>query len=148
MSGGDIPSLPYDAEIEYLQSDGNQYIDTGITPSATLSFECAFQNSNTGTSPGYGNVFGSRQASNSNEYQLTNFSNLTISIGNRNSNNGATSSKRIITFDGGTTVTIDGTQKTITKGTVGSGGGNIVLFGIMQAGAALADGFSIIKSNS
>lgn len=25
---------PYDSEVEYLQSDGNQYIDTGITPNA------------------------------------------------------------------------------------------------------------------
>lgn len=29
QTGGGGESLPYDAEVEYLQSDGNQYIDTG-----------------------------------------------------------------------------------------------------------------------
>ena len=30
------PILPYDAEVEYLQSTGNEYIDTGISPSADI----------------------------------------------------------------------------------------------------------------
>lgn len=29
-------SLPYDAEIEYLQADGTQYIDTGVIPDSTI----------------------------------------------------------------------------------------------------------------
>ena len=29
-------SLPYDAEIEYLQADGTQYIDIGVIPDATI----------------------------------------------------------------------------------------------------------------
>lgn len=49
-SGGDTPVLPYDAKIEYLQSTGSQYIDTGIV--ATTNFECELkgqyiQNNNT-----------------------------------------------------------------------------------------------------
>ena len=32
-------NLPYDAEIEYLQSTGTQWIDTGIVPDATTGFE-------------------------------------------------------------------------------------------------------------
>lgn len=36
--GGTTPVLPYDAEIEYLQSTGTQYIDTGITQT-TRNFE-------------------------------------------------------------------------------------------------------------
>lgn len=31
--------LPYDAEVEYLQSDGNQYFDTGITADYTIESE-------------------------------------------------------------------------------------------------------------
>lgn len=31
-------SLPYDAEVEYLQSDGTAYIDTGILTKSTLTF--------------------------------------------------------------------------------------------------------------
>lgn len=37
-SGGAPVILPYDAEIEFLQSSGSQYIDTGISP--TTDFEC------------------------------------------------------------------------------------------------------------
>lgn len=33
---------PYDAEIEYLESDGNAYIDTDIIPSSTLLCEISF----------------------------------------------------------------------------------------------------------
>lgn len=36
--GSSVPSLPYDTEIEYLQSSGTQYIDTGI--SLTTDFKC------------------------------------------------------------------------------------------------------------
>lgn len=37
-TGGDTPVLPYDAEIEFLQSSGMQYINTGIKP--TTNFKC------------------------------------------------------------------------------------------------------------
>lgn len=33
-------SLPYDAEIEYLESTGTQYINTGITPDANTGIQC------------------------------------------------------------------------------------------------------------
>lgn len=41
MSGGILlgKSLPYDAEIEYLESSGTQYIDTGIYPDNTYTFD-------------------------------------------------------------------------------------------------------------
>ena len=34
---------PYDAEVEYLESTGTQYIDTGIVPTSDISFEIEFQ---------------------------------------------------------------------------------------------------------
>lgn len=37
-AGGVTPVLPYDAAIEYLQSSGAQYINTGIKP--TTNFKC------------------------------------------------------------------------------------------------------------
>ena len=37
-SGG--TELPYDAEIEYLQSSGTQYIDSGIRATGDLSYKC------------------------------------------------------------------------------------------------------------
>ena len=35
--------LPYDAQVEYLYSDGNAYIDTGINADGGLSIECEFR---------------------------------------------------------------------------------------------------------
>lgn len=36
--------LPYDAEIEYLESTGTQYIDTGLViPQTTIEVKCVFQ---------------------------------------------------------------------------------------------------------
>ena len=39
-----IPSLPYDAEIEYLESNGTQYIDLGIKPRSTDVIKIKFSN--------------------------------------------------------------------------------------------------------
>lgn len=41
--GGGGSTLPYDAEVEYLQSDGNQYIDTGVvvTKNYVIIADCA-----------------------------------------------------------------------------------------------------------
>jgi hypothetical protein len=43
QTGGGGSSLPYDAEVEYLQSDGAQYINTGVvlTKSYTIIVDCA-----------------------------------------------------------------------------------------------------------
>ena len=41
-----IPSLPYDAEIEYLESNGTQYIDTGYKHNGDSRFVCKFNASN------------------------------------------------------------------------------------------------------
>lgn len=35
--------LPYDAEVEYLESTGTQYVDTGVVPSHLHSATCTFQ---------------------------------------------------------------------------------------------------------
>ena len=39
-TGGHV--LPYDAEVEYLESTGTQWIDTGVIPTASTSVLCAF----------------------------------------------------------------------------------------------------------
>lgn len=36
--------LPYDAEVEYLQSSGTQYIDTGISPHQNIALEIKWKN--------------------------------------------------------------------------------------------------------
>lgn len=50
------PSLPYDAEIEYLESNGTQYIDTGYKHNGDSRFVCKFNASNV---VNYTYVFGS-----------------------------------------------------------------------------------------
>lgn len=45
MGGGS--SLPYDAEVEYLESTGTQWIDTGIIPTTTTYVRCKFVNLST-----------------------------------------------------------------------------------------------------
>jgi hypothetical protein len=35
--------LPYDAEVEYLESTGTQYVDTGIVPDALTEVDAAFE---------------------------------------------------------------------------------------------------------
>ena len=39
---GGAKGLPYDAEVEYLESTGTAYIDTGITPTLSYSVEMEF----------------------------------------------------------------------------------------------------------
>ena len=39
VHGGTTPVLPYDAEVEYLQSSGTQYIDTGISPTTNTEVD-------------------------------------------------------------------------------------------------------------
>lgn len=69
-SGGDMPVvLPYDAEVEYLQVSGTQYIDTGINGQSVTRFVvkgyCYTDNGNNtqllgGTAQGAGTFFGAR----------------------------------------------------------------------------------------
>lgn len=47
QKSGVTPSLPYDAEIEYLQSSGTQYITIPIIPDDTTGMEVDFRKTNT-----------------------------------------------------------------------------------------------------
>jgi hypothetical protein len=40
--GGKRVALPYDAEVEYLESTGTQYINTGLNLRSAVSFACSF----------------------------------------------------------------------------------------------------------
>lgn len=68
-TGGDTPVLPYDAEVEYLQSSGTQYINTGINGQSVTRFivkgYCYPDGGNNtqllgGTAQGAGTFFGAR----------------------------------------------------------------------------------------
>lgn len=61
---GGSKKLPYDAEIEYLESSGNQYIDTGVVLDATMTVRVLYDyiqfgfvfGARNGTSGGYSGV--------------------------------------------------------------------------------------------
>ena len=80
-------ALPYDAEVEYLQSSGNCYIDTGITAGNTLQIELKMLHRNTQNNTSYGFFFGSRVANNNKQYGL-----LETYIGNYRYGNSQSSS--------------------------------------------------------
>ena len=131
-------ALPYDAEVEYLESTGTQWIDTGVEPTQELAFNCSFAFEGITLEFGYGNVFGSRYAARKMEYQLTGYENGSIGIGTRNSNLGFYSGvKHTVSFDGANTVNINGVSRSITTSTCAPTTGSIVLFGIRQNGSVL-----------
>ena len=128
--------LPYDAEVEYLESTRTQWIDTGVEPTQELAFNCSFAFEGITPEFGYGNVFGSRYAARKMEYQLTGYDNGSIGIGTRNSNLGFYSGvKHTVSFDGANTVNINGVSRSITTSTCAPTTGSIVLFGIRQNGS-------------
>lgn len=72
--------LPYDAEIEYLESTGTQYIDTGVVLDATMTVRVLYDYIQNGF------VFGARASVNSGYSGVTNESMGTYNIryGNKN----------------------------------------------------------------
>lgn len=79
------PVLPYDAEVEYLETNGNQYINTQIYGTMDLDFNIKFIPTILPTATGSdvaGTIFGTRTAWNSKLFQVTTFTRTnTSSIG-------------------------------------------------------------------
>ena len=125
--------LPYDAEVEYLESTGTQWIDTGIRPAQNLSFAVEFNNLNVNV--GYGNVFGSRLGSNNNEYQVTLYNGGSVGVGTRYSGLRFYANEiNTIIYNGIDELNINGTVKKIVPQSCELANGNILLFGISQNG--------------
>ena len=80
-------------QVEYIESTGTQYIDTGITPDTTLEFDTTFNTSNNFSQETirYGCIFGSRISSAKADVQLTTYSEFgykgTIRCGNNYGDN-------------------------------------------------------------
>lgn len=60
-------------ELEYIESTGTQYIDTGVIPDENTGFEIEFITKNNVDHDVYGSVFGARTASKTDELQLTSY---------------------------------------------------------------------------
>lgn len=61
-------------QLEYIESTGTQYIDTGLIANQDTGFEIDFTTNNALSTSGFGSIFGARTSSKNNEYQLTTYS--------------------------------------------------------------------------
>lgn len=59
--------------LNWIESSGTQYIDTGLKPTNLTGFDIDFITYNDFTSSSYGAVFGARQGSKAKEYQMSTF---------------------------------------------------------------------------
>lgn len=122
------PVLPYDAQVEWICSDGKTYIDTGVKPSNTVRFEIVMDIPELTTSIW---LFGARTSSSAGQLALfyhkddkywswrfgnKNASNSTaITIGRYTFDNHSTSAARVLSIKhGSTTFSITATSNTFT----------------------------------
>ena len=66
-----LPSLYQ--EVEYIESTGTQYIDTGVIPNQNTGFDIIYLTKSTIGNRGYGSIMGARTDSKVNELQLTTY---------------------------------------------------------------------------
>ena len=123
--------LPYDAEVEYLESTGTQWIDTGVTPDFNLSMSATL--CKTDTSVGF--LFGARQANANNSFCLASFSTYArFDFGGAGGNQGQTNISPICDGNLHTisvaypTITLDGASNKMASVPSFSLNQNIVLF--------------------
>ena len=131
MGGGS--ALPYDAEVEYIQSNGTQILDTGIQGGSDVGYKIDFQIIDSNVN--YAHVWGSTKIPYAPKlYRSGNTSNWLIEYGNGTTKTafyilkGSTSYERhIIEYTNGV-VYLDNVSK-LNIGTKGFGNLNFCLFG-------------------
>lgn len=115
--GAPVPPLPYDAEVQYLQGTGTQYIDTGIFCLKKYSFEFEVSVSYDGVS--YEDYFGGSPSDSQAGWRFRrdwNSEKVLFSIGNAYTTSGVLMSKNtphLIKMSGDGTATIDGNSVTL-----------------------------------
>ena len=68
-------------EIDYIESTGTQYINTGVTANSNVEFDITFATADAFSTSGYGCIFGSRVSSLSSDFQLTTYTNTNYQSG-------------------------------------------------------------------
>ena len=155
------PPLPYDAEVEYLESTGTQYIDTGVAPGDNeLDFSLVAKNLSTG---GYAAFFGCRDDISGGVYVPSNYSAFVRANNNGEmradiGNSGAAIALPLrnvadysVAWDSATrTLTVSniesGTTSTATASTKSASAFSFALFGINTAGTFAAGAHARIYS--
>ena len=123
--------LPYDSEVEYLESTGTQYINTGVTPSSNLTISATLCKTDTAS----GFLFGARQANATNSFCLASFSSYArVDFGGIGKTSGQTKIGEICDSNMHTisvaypTITLDGAATTMATASSFSLSKDIVLF--------------------
>lgn len=95
----DLPS-EY-TEVEYIESTGTQYIDTGIIPNQNIGFDIVYLSKNVIGASNFGCIMGTREKSSVKDFQLTSYSTSvtnvlgTLRFGTTSNNAGITVNKKM-----------------------------------------------------
>lgn len=149
------PALPYDAQVEWIATDGVAYIDTGFKPKNTTRFEIVMDIPTLEQGTWF---FGARNSSSAGQMALLNNGSWSWRFGNKSAANTTAISTGQYTFDnhtsgaprhlyikhGGTTLTLTATNNTFTCNY------NFFLFGLNVSGAVssttIQDGLKCISA--
>lgn len=139
---GGVPS-GYTA-LEYIESTGEQYINTGIPTQDGIGFDVTFlTNSTIGNTGNYGCILGGRKASGNNDVQITTFGNPAgnIRYGSQTGNNaGIVNNQKLhVSLINRVATLNDGTTYTVPSYTFGESN-NIYLFGLNNNGTLIQTG--------
>lgn len=113
-----ITKLPYDAEIEYLESTGMQYIDTGIVANENMSFYVDFDITQYTLNNQYGFVFGTRTAIRENAYHFWEYNNnkVVLSLGTKQTQVPiAHNGRHRVEYNGLSSMIVDGVEYKVMK---------------------------------
>ena len=125
-------------EVEYIESDGNQYIDTGIESKGTIGFSIKYEIYNSFTTEeNFGAVFGGRYGRQNMEIQINTYADFDTGVYRYgNTSNPALMNENTIneiSYKGNEYIT-NGTVNNINRQTFNSGY-NIYIFGVNKAGS-------------
>ena len=144
-TGLGVNAIPSEyTEVEYIESTGEQYINTGIPTQDGIGFDVTFlTNSNIGNTGNYGCILGGRKASGNNDFQITTFGTPAgnIRYGSQTGNNAGIVNNqklhvslinRVVTLNDETTYTVS--NYTFTESN------NVYLFGLNNSGTLAQTG--------
>lgn len=133
-------------QLEYIESTGTQYIDTGLIANQDTGFEIDFTTNNALSTSEFGSIFGARTSSKNNEYQLTTYSSNnsykgTLRYGNSNSYNAGFNNtterqhmilkNKVYTGNSNESIQLDSTFETPV---------NLTIFGVNENGTVIQNG--------
>lgn len=74
LPSGGAPTLPSEyQQVEYIESTGTQYINTGVIPNQDTGFDLMFVTKNTVGASGFGCMFGTRNTAGAKGFQLNTY---------------------------------------------------------------------------